>query len=130
MELLYILVPVFAYAALKVVLDHRANARAENLRLLEEALRNPALDRATIESLTHQLTGRRPLRSPGAGPAMTFVLSIGWVALFVGIGLLVISGWFHDQDFGIGGIITAITGFGLVTWPFALRELEARRQAQ
>ena len=114
MELLYILVPVFAYAALKVVLDHRANARAENLRLLEEALRNPALDRATIESLTHQLTGRRPLRSPGAGPAMTFVLSIGWVALFV----------------GIGGIITAITGFGLVTWPFALRELEARRQAQ
>jgi hypothetical protein len=130
MELAYILLPIFAYAALKVWLDHRATSRAENLRLLEEALRNPALDRATIESLTHQLTGRRPLRSPGVSPMTTLVLAVGWVALFVGIGLVVISYMFHEQDAGMGGVITAISGFGLVTWPFALRELEARRQAQ
>jgi 3-dehydroquinate dehydratase len=28
-----------------------------------------------------------------------------------------------------GGVITAIIGFGFVTYPFALRELEARKQA-
>ncbi len=130
MEVAYILIPIFAFLIVRAVLEHRATARAENLRLLEEALRNPALDRATIESLTHQLTGRRPLRNPGTGPAMTVVLSIGWIALFVGIGLLVISGIYHQQDFAVAGIITAISGFGLVTWPFALRELESRRQAQ
>lgn len=130
MEVVYILIPVFAFVVLKIVLDHRATARAENLRLLEEALRNPALDRAMIESLTHQLTGRKPLRSQGAGPGMTLVLSVGWVALFVGIALLVISGMFHLEGFAVAGIITAISGFGLVTWPFALRELESRRQAQ
>ena len=130
MEVALILVPIFAFVVIKMVLEHRATARAENLRLLEEALRNAALDRGTLESLTYQLTGRRPLRSPGASGPMTLVLSIGWVALFVGIGLLVISGWFHEQDFGVAGILTAISGFGLVTWPFALRELEARKQTQ
>jgi predicted permease len=129
MEAAVILVPILTFMVLKMVLEHRTRARAENLRLLEEALRNPALDRATIEALTHQLTGRRPQRSPGAGPLQTVVLSIGWVALFVGIGLLVISGLYHEPGFAIAGIITAISGFGLVTWPFALRELEARRQA-
>lgn len=130
MEAAVILVPILTFMVLKMVLEHRANVRTENLRLLEEALRNPALDRATIESLTHQLTGRRPLRSPGASPALTVVLSVGWIALFVGIALLVISGVFHEPDFAIGGIITAISGFGLVTWPFALRELETRKQPQ
>ena len=40
--------------------------RADNVRLPEEALKNPALDRATIESLTYQLTGHRSPRTAGS----------------------------------------------------------------
>lgn len=132
MEAVYIIVPVLAYMVLKMVIEQRATARSENLRLLEEALKNPALDRATIETLTHQLTGRKPLRNGlgEAGPGTRFVLAVGWIALFVGIALLVISYLFHEHDVTIAGVITAISGFGLVTWPFALRELETRRQPQ
>lgn len=130
MEVAYILVPIFAFVLVKRILDHRADARADNVRLLEEALKNPALDRATIEALTHQLTGRRPLRGGGTPAWLTFVLSVGWIALFVGVGIAVYGGVDGDADATLGGVITALAGFGLVTWPFALRELEARRQPQ
>ena len=33
----------------------------------------------------------------------------------------------HEHDAVAGGVVAAIIGFGLVTYPFALRELEARR---
>jgi 3-dehydroquinate dehydratase len=36
----------------------------------------------------------------------------------------------HEKDALAGGVITSIVGFGLVTYPFALRELEARRAQQ
>jgi hypothetical protein len=130
MELVFIFVPIFGYLIARLVLVQRAAARAANLRLLEEALRNPALDRATIETLAHQLTGRRPVRNGGPSPLSTLVLAIGWIALFVGVSLVVIGGVFDDDGLAMGGIVTAISGFGLVTWPFALRELETRRQPQ
>lgn len=130
MEVVFILVPILGFVLAKRILDHRADAHADNVRLLEEALKNPALDRATIEALTHQLTGRRPLRGGGTPAWLTFVLSVGWIALFVGVGLGIYGGVESDDEVLLGGVITALAGFGLVTWPFALRELEARRQPQ
>ena len=130
MEVVCILAPIFLFVLLKMGLEHRAEGRNQTVRLLEQALKNPAVDRATIESLTHQLTGRRPPRHGGVGSLMTFVLSIGWIALFVGIGLLIVDSVLGGDDVMIGGVVTALAGFGLVTWPFAIRELEARRQVQ
>jgi hypothetical protein len=129
MELALILVPIFVFVLIKLLIDQRANARADNVRLLEEALKNPALDRATIESLTFQLTGARPVRG-GGGPSrwMAFLLAIGWIALFTGIGIAAIGGITECEEAIAGGAITGIIGLGLVTYPFALRELEARRQ--
>ena len=129
MELTFILIPIFVFVLIKIVLDHRSNARADNVRLLEEALKNPALDRATIESLTYQLTGNRPHRVGGPNRMLAFVLAIGWITLFAGIGVAAIGGITGDEDVIAGGAVTSIIGFGLVTYPFALRELEARRQA-
>ena len=63
MELAVLIVPICLFILLKNMLEQRATARSENVRLLEEALKNPAVDRATIESLTYQLTGHRPPRS-------------------------------------------------------------------
>lgn len=130
MELSLILTPIFSFVLLKMMLDHRSNARADNVRLLEEALKNPALDRATIESLTFQLTGARPPhRTPGPSRWLAFLLAIGWIALFTGIGIAAIGGITNCDEAIAGGAVTGIIGFGFVTYPFALRELEARRQA-
>jgi len=130
MELATILVPILAFVIVKMVLEQRAKDRADNVRLLEEALKNPALDRATIESLTFQLTGHRAARGGGSTPLMAVLLAIGWVALFTGIGVFGIGWILHDRDATAGGVATAVIGFGLVTYPFALRELDARRQTQ
>ena len=70
MELSLILTPIFSFVLLKMMLEHRSKAREDNVRLLEEALKNPALDRATIESLAYQLTGAR---SPKASGSTTWV---------------------------------------------------------
>ena len=124
------LVVIFVFALIKTWLDQRAQARAERVRLLEEALKNPAIDRPTIESLTYQLTGARSPRAAGSGRMMAGILALGWLATFAGVGLWVMGEWTHDNDVVAGGIITAIIGFGFVTYPFALRELEARRAQQ
>lgn len=130
MELALILVPIFVFVLIKMILDQRAAARKDNVRLLEEALKNPALDRPTIESLSFQLTGMRPVRTAsGPGRFLAFLLAIGWIALFTGIGIGSIGGLFETEEMVVAGVITGVVGFGLVTYPFALRELEARRQA-
>lgn len=131
MELVFILVPIFVFVLLKIVLDQRAAARSDHLRLLEEALKNPAVDRATLENLTWQLTGNRPVREPqGPGKFLAFLLAIGWLALFLGIGLWVTGEMTRLTELRVAGIITGILGFGFVTYPFALRELEARKAPQ
>lgn len=107
-------------------LDARERARGERVRLLEEALKNPNVDRGTVEALAYQLTGARRPRG-GPGRFLALVLALGWITLFAGIGVSVLGEVTHDKEALAGGIVTAIVGFGLVTYPFALRELEARR---
>lgn len=127
-----VLITIFTFALIKGAMDSRSKARSERTRLLEEALKNPAVDRATVESLAYQLTGARSPRRPneGAGRLMAIVLAFGWMALFVGIGVWVLGEYIRDTDTVAGGIVTLVVGFGLVTYPFALRELESRRVQQ
>lgn len=130
MEFASILAVVFGFVLTKLVLEQRAAARRDNLRLLEEALKNPALDRASLENLSWQLTGKRPMRASQAGAKfLSMVLAVGWLALFAGIGIWIAGEMIRASEARVGGILTAICGFGLVTYPFALRELEARKQA-
>lgn len=129
MELSLILTPIFSFVLLKMMLEHRSKAREDNVRLLEEALKNPALDRATIESLAYQLTGARSPRTAGPSRMMALLLAVGWVALFSGLGIWLIGEIIGQQGATAAGLFTSIVGFGLVTYPFALRELEARQKA-
>ena len=123
-----ILVTIFIFATVKGWMDARVEASNQRVKLLEEALKNPAVDRQTIESLTYQLTGaRKPRQGAGMARLMAGVLAIGWIGLFTGIGIWVYGEMTHCSDAFAGGIITTIASFGLVTYPFALRELEARR---
>jgi hypothetical protein len=128
MELLFILLPIAGFLLARTVLEHRAQARADNVRLLEEALKSPHLDRPTIESLAFQLTGSRA--RPGPSRWLALVLAVGWLGLFTGLGLWIGGEMTHEEELVVGGIITTVIGFGLVTYPFALRELDARRQPQ
>lgn len=130
MELFFILCPIFFFLVVKIVLEHRARTRAENVRLLEEALKSPAVDRPTLESLTYQLTGHRPPHRRGTGALTAILLGVGWLGLFTGLGCWLAGAMTKSSDLSIGGMITSIIGFGLVTYPFALRELETRRQPQ
>lgn len=129
MDLAAILTPIFLFVLIKLWLEHRAQARADSVRLLEEALKSPQVDRQILENLTWQLTGNRPIRERGPSRSLAFVLAIGWMALFVGIGMWITGSLVGDQSLLVVGILTAVIGFGLVTYPFALRELEARKQA-
>lgn len=122
-----VLVVVFTFGLLKSWMDSGIKARSERVKLLEEALKNPAIDRATVESLTYQLTGNRSPRHGGSNKVMAVVLGLGWLGLFAGIGIWVFGEMVNHDDVIAGGIITSIASFGLVTYPFALRELEARR---
>ncbi len=112
-----ILAVIFGYKLVQRWMDEQARVRAERLRLLEQALKNPSIDRATVEGLAQKLTGaRRVERSGGAGPFTTLVLAAGWVTLFAGVAFR-LSG---EPD----GILGVVTGLALVTLPFAVREFE------
>jgi hypothetical protein len=126
MELATILVPIFLFVLIRGTLDQRAKERRERMRMLEEALRNPALDRNTITTLAQQLTGARP---PGvrAARAQAVVLAFGWLTLFSGLGVWVLGEMTDSNKACAAGVLVSLIGFGLVTYPFALRELEARR---
>ena len=58
-EIVYLLVPVlltiFVFAIVKAWMDGRVEAANQRVRLLEEALKNPAVDRAMIETLTYHI---------------------------------------------------------------------------
>lgn len=114
------------------VLSHRRKHQAECAKVLEEAMRNPNLDRGTLESLAYQLTGVRPVRATSLEPARghSWLLAVGWILLFLGAGLLIGGVKESDGDLSTAGCIVGLIGLGLTSFPFALRELDARRSAQ
>lgn len=132
MEFAFILFVVFTFVLVKMVLEQRATARRDNLRVLEEALKNPAIDRATLENLTYQLTGRRSSRSHEGDSWLArlqpWILALGWGCLFCGVAIWVVGEMIHRDEAIVIGVVTGVLGFGFITYPFALRELEARRQ--
>jgi hypothetical protein len=129
MELGYFLIPIFAFVLAKGFLEQRAAARKDSVRLLEEALKNPALDRATIESLAFQLTGARAPRHQGPSRLLALLLAVGWLALFTGVGVWLIGRLLDNEAASAAGVLVAVIAFGVVTYPFALRELESRQKA-
>ncbi|MFO1077371.1 MAG: hypothetical protein U1E73_06550 [Planctomycetota bacterium] len=113
------------------VLSNRQKQQTARSRLLEKALESPNVDRGTLETLAFQLTGRRPVRTPErTGRGVAWLLAIGWFTLFVGGGLLIGGANTHDSELSTAGWIVGLIGLAFVTFPFALRELEARRAVE
>lgn len=130
-----VLALVFGFVVLVVFLGNRAKYRSQRLKVIEEAIRRGNLEQAAQDELVRELTGRRVQRprsapaAPGEGSFTSFARWVfvgGWIGLFVGIALLIGAGATGDDEVGIaGGIIGAIS-FGVMSLPFALRELDRR----
>ena len=124
----------FGVAIVGMVISFKT--RAKRLSVIERALaNNDTLDEATRRTLTEELTGKKVQdpnseslrRSVGRQISMlgrNFLFVVGWLALFTGVGLMVTG----DSSMIEAGAIVSCIGFGVVTVPLALRELESRGQ--
>jgi len=124
--LVTLFVIIFVYNLIKAQIDDRSRERQQRLDALEKALANPAVDRATVQQLANQLTGTKsPQERVSSG--LAWMLGLGWLTLFSGAGVWALGLVSGDQDPTAAGILVMLIGFGFVTYPFALREMEARR---
>ena len=135
MELAPILIAIFCFVIIKSHMDQRGKERARKLQILEEAIKGGNMDREMVDALAATLSGRRPTpRKPQVEPRPrgSWFLALGWIGIFIGLGILALGGMTdgRDADELMGaGIVVALISFGVTTYPFALRELEARRRA-
>ncbi len=84
------------------------------------------------------LTGRRPSTPPTPPPAasrrprsphevgffLKFLAFIGWLALCTGIAFVILAVNYHNSSLRIPAALLTCIGFGLVTFPFVIRELQ------
>ena len=117
---------VFLFTYAKSQTEQKAKEREKKMELLEKALANPNVDRATVQTLTQQLTGGK---APGDARSTTlaWLLAVGWLTLFSGLGVWVLGLTTGQDEVYSAGLLVAVIGFGFITYPFALRELESRR---
>ena len=133
MTLTWFLIPIFVFVLLKHGMDTKAKQDAEKLRVLEEALRSGGLDQQSKEDLMVSLTGRprtpppRPVKSPQhVGFFLRFLAFIGWLGFCTGMAFVIIVTNFSGFDFlCLPATLLPCIGFGLVTFPFVLRELQS-----
>ncbi len=135
-------VVLFTFMLIKHAMDTRAKQQADKLKLIETAIKDGNLDAQAKEDLMVAFTGRRPSSPPRqqvqvvgtpyrVGGLVKFIAFIGWVALCVGIAFVILTLAFEERGVEIPAVLLSCVGFGLVTYPFVIRELQApvvRRQ--
>jgi hypothetical protein len=128
-----ILLVIFGYSIAQSAMRSADKRRADTVRLLEEALRNPQVDRQTVDNLARQLSGTpagQPTRAAGLGFAGPAVVAIGWFGLFLGVVCLICSNFAVvdgvAEELVMGGWVVILFSFACLTYPFAVREARAR----
>jgi len=112
---------VFGAMALRHLVDTRAKDREARMRLIEKAIDSGQLDREAVQ----ELMGVR--RRNGGQPLWKVVLAAGWLGLFGGGAVIALSVAFGEKTFLVIGTVVAMLSFAVVTYPLAVREIEARR---
>ncbi len=130
-----LLVVIFVFAFFMRWMDMIAKDRQSRMKLLEEAVKAGNLDEQGREDLVAAVSGRRPRHhkqpaAPVSPHKATFLervmMFFGWMGFLTG-GALLTYGLADDcQDFILAGILVGLIGFGLLTYPFVIRELESR----
>lgn len=117
-SLALILMVVFGFVLARSWLEQRDKHAQARMRLLEQAAAQGTTAPAELERMVESSS------RPGVPTALALLLLAGWICIFVGITLWLLT---RDPDTKWGGIITAVVGLALATFPFALQELETRR---
>ncbi len=131
MESIVPLALIFSFIYGLVWMKNRETERRERLKLLEQALRADRIDPQLREQIISALAPEQAKRNLQPRPAApiratrSLFLTLGWLTLFTGLGLL-LSG---SRDGEEAGVIVLFAGLGMITLPIAMRELELRRQA-
>lgn len=127
---------VFFFVAVVVWISNRAKYRSERLKLIERALQSGNLDPQMRTELYRALTDRSDaqwLQALGqhlAFLARNLLFIGGWIAMFIGGGIVLVA-WLSGNSYGYReGIMTALVGFAVATVPLALRELDSKRARQ
>ena len=129
----FFIVPIFVFILIKTAMDNRAKSAREKLRVLEEALRAGNLDDQAKQDLMETLTGRNVKASPAPAPQPTqvgfllkFIAFLGWTSLCLGVAFLILVNNFRGwEELEIAAVLLPCVGFGLVTYPFVIRELQS-----
>jgi hypothetical protein len=105
----------------------REESRLRQEQLLHDAMSNPNIDQETLRELSMNLGGSSGRGARGGRSLFAVVaLGIGWFSLFIGTGVCIIGSWAQRHDALTGGLMTALFGFAMLTFPFAIREYESR----
>jgi hypothetical protein len=124
------------FAGFCVWMTMRHKVRTERLKILQKALDSGSLDDATRRQLLEAFAAdaQVPMAiwravAANAGKVTRGLLFVaGWLTFTIGGCCLVAMLMFKASRYDIeGAAIATSIGFGLVTLPLAMRELEARR---
>lgn len=116
-NILIFMAVIFGFILFGGMIQSWQKHRRDKLKILEEAIRSGNVDPETKRTIIESLHGQTS--------RMRMMFGVGWVGLFVGVGLLISD----ERDLIAPGAIVSAVGFALVTLPIAYRELEARRRA-
>ncbi|MHC4514910.1 MAG: hypothetical protein ACYS5W_14540 [Planctomycetota bacterium] len=139
-----LLIVIFVFAFFMRWMDVMAKDRQARMKLLEEAVKAGNLDEQAREDLVAAVSGRRPRRhnKPAAAPTGSphratilerLIMFVGWMAFLVGSALFIFglsTSGYGANELVLAGIIVGLGGFGFVTYPFVIRELESRGAAR
>lgn len=113
---------VFGYVMTRIA--NRERERRDRVRLVEQALKSDALDPELRAALIQTLRPHSVAMWWQSTTPAKLCFGIGWIGMFVGIGLLCFG--LGRDDRMAGGVMTGM-GFALASLPIAVRELERRR---
>ena len=139
-----IIAVIFVFVIIKHGMDNKAKHDRERLRLVEEALRQGNLDDRSRAELMGSLTGHNRPANPTPPPPprvksphdvgffLKFLAFLGWLSFCVGISFVIVANSFsgYYTSFAVPATILCCSGFGLVTYPFVIRELTSPRRDQ
>lgn len=132
----FFMVILFGSITIWTWIAHRAKLRQKRLEVIQRAIESGNLDEGTRRTVLDALAneGRlgsewgRALAQHAVFLTRNLVFIAGWLTMCIGAGC-----WLAGEMFGWGrwdvqpAMIATFVGFGLVTVPIALRELEGRR---
>lgn len=119
---------VFGAVVVMVWMRHAAQLRQQRLQLLESALRNNQFDEHTKRELVKALGssgfGLSAIAELGPIWCRRLFMSAGWITMVTGLGMLIFGSHWQEE----AGGICMLVGFGILSLPIVIRELEGKRQ--